>query len=165
MTAITTTQDYVTWYVNTGNHTEEELKDYIASLDYNNADDVRIVSVQTVDKVIQINGITFHAPAYIGGEGLFNTALGSYSELNNIRVKAIHYYVDRDSVMVEYLAHPADPTPMNTYHPCSAFGTLFNILFTTWKSSFAQIYAGTLTSIATQQPANPLLVEATGTSY
>jgi hypothetical protein len=147
MTAITTTQDYVTWNVNTGNHTEDEVRDYIAALNIYKDNDVRCIAVQTVDKVIQVNGIVYHAAVYPGGTEVFNKALGDYSEINGNRVKAIHYYADRDYVVVEYLSHPADPTPRNTFHTSSDFGTFFNDVFTTWKSSFAEMFEAIGTTV------------------
>ena len=147
MTSITTTSDYLTWNVNLDLHTQAEIDSYIADLDINTLGDVRSVIIQAVDRTIIINGIAFIAPLYQTGEGLFSTAMGAYSAINQNRVKAIHYYPDRSYVMVEYLAHPADVRPKNTEHNSAEFGSFFQNVFSVWQTALNGICAGTLLGI------------------
>lgn len=152
MANITTTSDYLTWDINLDLHTEAEIENYVTSLDITNKGDVRYIIIQAVDKVIIVNGIAFAAPFFQEGETRFSNAIGSYSYINNDRVKAIHYYLDRDHVMVEYLAHPVDVRPRNTYHTSSEFNSFFTTVFTAWKTALTEIYAGTLLPIDVENP-------------
>jgi len=152
MANITTTSDYLTWNVNLALHTDAEIENYVTNLDITNEGDVRSIIIQAVDKVIIINGITFAAPIFQDGVTRFGSALGAYSYINNNRVKAIHYYPDRDHIMVEYLAHPVDVRPRNTYHTCTEFGSFFTNVFTAWKTALTEIYAGTLLPIGVENP-------------
>ena len=156
MATITTTSDYLTWFVNLDLHTEDEAKTYIESLDFNTPDSVRVISIQAIDRVITVNGIPFMAPIFQEGPTRFSQAFGTYSSINNNRVRAIHYYTDRDYVMVEYLSHPADVRPKNTYHTCADFGSLFQTLFTAWQTSLSEAYAGTLLRVG--EVAQPTVV-------
>ena len=152
MANITTTSDYLTWYVNLDLHTEDEAKTYFQSLDYDNPDDLRCLSIQNVDKVIVVNGIGFIPSAFQNALPRFTAAMGEYTTINHNRVKAIHYFPDRDYVMVEYLSHPADVRPSNTEHTSAEFGEFFRTVFEAWKTGMTDVYAGTLLPIEVEAP-------------
>jgi hypothetical protein len=128
--AIRTTEDWLTWSVNTANYGPTEVLEYIQGLTYNTTN-VRQLTVAFVDKLVVINGIPVTTDGETAG---FDNVTKSYQSNGDHRVRAMHYWSDRDLVLVEYLAdHPSSPSPRNTEHTSAEFGTFFNSVFDYWK--------------------------------
>ena len=142
MAAITTTSDYLTWDIEPEFHTGAEIDTYVSSLDITDTSSVSKMVVQMVDKIILVNGMPVLSPIF-GRVSQFNDALGDGDYLNGNRVKAYHYFADRDKVLVEYLTHPLDDLIPNTFHTLADLPVLAT-MFAHWKSEFQAARAGTI---------------------
>ena len=129
-----TNSDYRSWFIKLDGGTEEELIEYISELTSWKDSEVKVITVNALDRIASINGI----PAFSSTNEqilAFNT-LYSTIEYNsdNHRVYSLSYYADRDVVEVQYDAHPLDPLPRNSTHKSEEFTEFLDTIFEWWKS-------------------------------
>ena len=130
-----TTDDYRSWSVNTHGASPEEVLEYVNSIDEWTNSEVKIIAFNAVDGVAVVNGlVAFGTDEDLKGKLRDATAKYEYNSDGN-RVAFAHYYADRDTIEVQYDAHPLDPHPKNSLHKSEELAGLLDALFSWWKTT------------------------------
>ena len=137
MPKVTTSSAYSSWGVKSYEHTYEELKEYVDSLEFNTPE-LRQMTVSPPYKHVVVNGLGGGQETLEFTDEDFDNIVSPYKLNGENEVTIFQYYADRGVVVCEYHTHPLDPVVRNTQHDVGDFGNMFSDLFTLFKTCEVQ---------------------------